>query len=323
LAGSPPSARGRGEEARPLTGWALPGRLNEFAVIFVSIVLQSLPFVLIGVFASAFVQQHLSEQTVARWLPRRRLPLVLLSSVFGFVAPVCDCGVIPLARRLSAKGVPVYAATTFILAAPVVNPVVLLSTAFAFQGNWTIVGLRMAMTLSVSIVVGLAASALFPDAPSLMPAGAPIRGGSLDGSAAAEAAGVGGLVSHATAEFFDVIFFIILGALFTAATQTLVPRGDLTSIGAHPTLSVLSLMPVATLLSICSEADAFVARAFAATFSVGAVLAFMTIGQIVDLRNGFLLFRTLGARLTALIVAVSYALVFVEGVLVNLARLGS
>jgi uncharacterized membrane protein YraQ (UPF0718 family) len=178
------------------------------------------------------------------------------------------------------------------------------------------------MTLSVSIVVGLAASALFPDAPSLIPAGAPIRGGSLDASAAADATGLGGLVSHATAEFFDVIFFVILGALFTAATQTLVPRGDLTSIGAHPTLSVLSLMPVATLLSICSEADAFVARAFAVTFSVGAILAFMTIGQIVDLRNGFLLFRTLGARLTAFIVAVSYALVFVEGVLVNLARLG-
>ena len=117
---------------------------------------------------------------MTRWLPRKRLPVVLLSSVFGFVAPVCDCGVIPLARRLNAKGVPVYAATTFILAAPVVNPVVLLSTAFAFQGRWRIVGLRLAMTLSVAIVVGLAASVLFPGAPSLAPAGAPIRGGGLD-----------------------------------------------------------------------------------------------------------------------------------------------
>jgi uncharacterized protein len=297
----------------------LPGRLNELAVIFVSIVVQSLPFVLIGVFASSFVHQHLSEQTVMRWLPRKRLSVILLSSVFGFVAPVCDCGVIPLARRLSAKGVPAYGATTFILAAPVVNPVVLLSTAFAFQGNWRIVSLRLAMTLSVAIAVGLAASAIFPGAPGLMPAAVPIRGGSLDEDAAAAAAtGVRGLVGLATAEFFDVIFFIILGALFTAATQTVVPRGDLTAIGSHPTLSVLTLMPVATLLSICSEADAFVARAFAATFSVGAVLAFMTIGQIIDLRNGFLLFRTLRARLTALIVVVSYALVFVEGLLINL-----
>jgi uncharacterized membrane protein YraQ (UPF0718 family) len=277
--------------------------------------------VLIGVFASGLVQQHLSEQTLMRWLPRKRLPVILLSSVFGFVAPVCDCGVIPLARRLGAKGVPTYAATTFILAAPVVNPVVLLSTAFAFQGNWAIVGLRMAMTLTVAITVGLAASALSPGEPRLAPVGLPIPGASLDHAAPAMAApsGVRGLVSLATAEFFDVIFFIILGALFTAAAQTFVPRGDLTAIGSRPALSVITLMPVATLLSICSEADAFVARAFASTFSAGAILAFMTIGQIVDLRNGFLLFRTLRARLTTLIVVVSYVLVFAEGLLINVA----
>jgi len=278
-------------------------------------VLQSLPFLLVGVFASAIVQQRLSEQAVARWLPRKRLPVILLSSVFGFVAPVCDCGVIPLARRLAVKGVPAYAATTFILAAPVVNPVVAVATAFAFQGNWAIVGLRLAMTLSVAIVIGLTASMFFPEAPGRERGGAPIHEGT---SPVAETAGVRGLVALATAEFFDVVFFVILGALFTAATQTFVPRGDLTSIGSRPAASVLTLMPVATVLSICSEADAFVARAFAATFSVGAVVAFMTIGQIVDLRNGALLFRTLGTRLSGFIVLVSYVLVFAEGFLVNL-----
>jgi len=125
------------------------------------------------------------------------------------------------------------------------------------------------------------------------------------------------LVNTATAEYFDVIFFIVLGALFTAATQTFVPRGDLTALGSQPVGSVLALMPLATVLSICSEADAFAARAFATTFSLGAVLAFMTIGQIVDLRNGLLLWRTLGVRLVALIVLVSYVLVFAEGALLN------
>jgi uncharacterized membrane protein YraQ (UPF0718 family) len=105
--------------------------------------------------------------------------------------------------------------------------------------------------------------------------------------------------------------------LFTAAVQTLVPRGDLAALGGSTAGSVAVLMPVATLLSICSEADAFVARAFASTFTPGAVLAFMTVGQIVDLRNGVLLVRTLDPRLTGLIVAVAYGLVFVEGVLLN------
>ena len=112
-------------------GITLPARLNEFVVIFISIFLQSLPFLLLGIFASALVQRYLSDEAVTRWMPRRTVPAVLLGSVFGFVAPVCDCGVIPLARRLMTKGVPVYAATTLIVAAPVINPIVLLSTAFA------------------------------------------------------------------------------------------------------------------------------------------------------------------------------------------------
>ena len=302
-------------------------RLNDLVVVFVSIILQSLPFVLIGVFASALVQQYLSERTVLRWMPRRTLPAVLVGSLFGIVAPVCDCGAIPLGRRLAAKGVPGYAAVTFMLAAPVVNPVVALATLVAFQGSWAVVGLRMAMTLSVAIAVGLLVSrlsiALARTAPAIASPYPPIRGGSVDlvdeeeQPPAARASGLLGVVRHANAEFFDVMFFIVLGALFTAATQTLVPRGDLAAVGSSSVGSIAALMPIATILSICSEADAFVARAFATTFTLGSVLAFMTIGQIVDLRNGLLLARTLGLRLVLLVVAVSYALVFAEALAIN------
>jgi uncharacterized protein len=297
----------------------VPGRLNELVVVFVSIVLQSQPFVLLGVFASALVQRYLSAERLARWLPHGRLSVVLLASGFGFVAPVCDCGVIPLARRLGAKGLPLYAATAFILAAPVVNPVVLASTAVAFQGDWTIVGLRMAMSLSVAVTVGLLASALMPEAlPLSVPGPATTRGSAEE----KPSRGLADIVAQAAAEYFDIALFIVLGALFTAVTQTFVPRGDLVALGESRIGSVAALMPLATLLSICSEADAFVARAFAATFSIGALLAFMTIGQIVDLRNGLLLFRTLPGRLVALIVVVAYGLIFVEALAVNRVLLG-
>jgi len=300
-------------------GVSLPGRLNELAVVFVSIVLQSLPFVLLGVFASALVQRYVSAERLARWLPRDRFALVLLASGFGFVAPVCDCGVIPLARRLGAKGLPVYAATTFILAAPVVNPVVLTSTAVAFQGDWTIVALRMAMSLSVAITVGLLASTLMPEA-TMLSVPAPAR---LAPSPDTRSPGaLASIVEHAVTEYVDIALFIVLGALFTAVTQTFVPRGDLAALGGSRIGSVATLMPVATLLSICSEADAFVARAFAVTFTTGALLAFMTIGQIVDLRNGLLLFRTLPGRLVALIVIVAYGVIFVEALAVNRVLLG-
>jgi uncharacterized membrane protein YraQ (UPF0718 family) len=125
------------------------------------------------------------------------------------------------------------------------------------------------------------------------------------------------LIERANADLFDIIFYVILGALFTAATQTLVPRFLLNGVGGDRTASVLVMMPLATILSLCSEADAFVARAFAGSFAVGSLLAFMVIGQIVDLRNGLLLFRTLRAPYVLLIVGVSYVLVFVEALAIN------
>src|SRR5262249_47701067 len=276
-------------------------------------------------------------ETVARWLPRRRAHVLLLSSLFGFVAPVCDCGVVPLARRLAAKGVPGYAATAFILAAPVVNPVVLLATLVAFQGPVTIVVLRLGMTLSVALLVGALAARLLPGADGPVGVRAPIRGGAepitpdgtavgrpVDGnrpghglSGRTAIADVLALTRLATAELFDVMFFIVLGALFTAATQTFVPRGGLTALGASPIGSVAALMPGATLLAMSPAPAVSVARACARTFPVGSVLALMTIGQILGLRNGFLLYRTLDHRLVLLILLVAYGLIFAEGVLLK------
>jgi uncharacterized membrane protein YraQ (UPF0718 family) len=287
------------------------------SVVFISIVLQSLPFVLVGVLASALVQQHLRGEVVARWMPRRSVPAVLVGTLFGLVAPVCDCGAIPLGRRLMAKGVPTYAAVSFLVAAPVVNPITVAATSAAFQGNLGVVALRLGMTASVAMCIGLLTAQLFGTSRVDLPTLADADAKSQQRAAVGVGAQLGALIDHATAEYADVLFFVVLGALFTAATQTLVPRADLAALGGQRAGSVLALMPVASLLSICSEADAFVARAFATTFSPGAVLAFMTIGQIVDLRNGILLWRALGGKLVLLIVLASYPLVFVEGLLVN------
>lgn len=269
--------------------------------------MQSLPFVLVGVFASTVVQQRLRGELINRWLPRRHLPAVVLSSLLGLIAPVCDCGAMPLGRRLMAKGVPLYVVVSFVLAAPVVNPISIFSTAVAFQGSVGIVLLRIAMTLSVAILVALLVANVVGvarlHAPTLRE---PLSSGDK-----------GPMIAQLTTEYFEVMFFIILGALFTAASQTLLSRADLAMIGAQRSTSVGALMSVASLLSICSEADAFVARAFANSFSLGAIMAFMAIGQLVDLRNGLLLWRTLGARLGLLVVVCAYPLVFVEGLLLN------
>jgi uncharacterized protein len=305
------------DRVRPEEGSRLAARLNEFIVVFVSIVLQSLPFVLVGVFASALVQQLLRGELVARYMPHRPAFAILLSSLFGLVAPVCDCGAIPLGRQLMAKGLPVYAAIAFLIAAPVINPITLVATGLAFQANLGVVTVRGAMTLSVALIVGLLAARFLGASAPGVPTLVHLPDGDKVDAAAGGRARVVSLVQHAALEYFEILFFVVLGALFTAASQTLVPRADLAAVGSQSAGSVLVLMPIATVLSICSEADAFVARAFAGTFSFGAVLAFMTIGQIVDLRNGLLMWRTLGGRVLLLIALTAYPLVFVEGVLLN------
>lgn len=299
---------------------ALLVRLHDLSTIFISIVLQSLPFVLIGVFAAAAAALYLPAHLLERWLARRSTFSVLLAGLAGLVIPVCDCGVIPLTRRLLAKGLPPHVGVTLILAAPVVNPLVAASTALAFQGNGLLVALRLGMSLSVAVLIGLLARKLSPwlePKPGVASAsvGPPFL---VESAALSPTLGDRlSLVGRASAEFFEVIFFVLLGGLVTAGVQTFVPRALLNGVGGDQVLSIAVLMPLATILSICSEADAFVARALASAFSPGSLLAFLVIGQIVDLRNGPLLLRTLGRRYVVVIVITSYLLVFLEALVVN------
>ena len=228
-ASSPPSARGPADEAGPLIGLELPGRLNELAVIFVSIVLAVAAVradrrLRVGPRPAAPLRGALT-----RWLPQRRLAVVLLASGFGFVAPVCDCGVIPLARRLGAKGLPAYAATTFILAAPVVNPVVLALDGVRLPGQ-----LDDRRAPDGDDAERGHRPWAWPRAPAVRrrPCPAWLRTRASAGTTRAAAPGLRGLVEPRRRRVSSTsIFFIVLGALFTAVAQTFVPRGDLAAIG--------------------------------------------------------------------------------------------
>jgi hypothetical protein len=294
--------------------------LPDAGVIFVSLVLQSIPFILIGVLASAAVEVYLPDSLVARWLPRRRLPVLIMGGLLGMVVPACDCGAIPVARRLVAKGVPLFGALAFILAAPVVNPIVIVTTGVAFQGDLAIVAMRVGTSFGIAVTIGFLASVILPES----------RERATEQLVAVPVAGheerprrtLGGLFGHATDDFLDVIPYFIVGALVAALIQTLVPRAFLTDLGADPNASILAAMPLGSILAICSQADAFVARSFAPTFTIGSLVAFMVVGQILDLRNGPLLLRSLGARYVVLIGVSSYTLVFLVTRLINAATGG-
>jgi uncharacterized membrane protein YraQ (UPF0718 family) len=261
-----------------------PGRVDwvrTFFVIFGSLLIQALPFVMLGALAAALVEVFVPIGTLERLghLPRPlQLPAAALA---GLAFPICECGSVPVARRLMQRGLMPSAAVTFMLAAPVINPVVIASTVVAFRGRssmWAVVGGRFALGLLVAVAVGWVLGSrttqelLKPNPEEsqehLLELGRP------------EARWRRFFV-HLGNDFLFMGRYLLLGATIAAAIQTFLPASVLSSLADLPVLSVVAMMALAAALSLCSESDAFVAASFA-PFGVSAQLGFLVFGPMVD-----------------------------------------
>ncbi len=143
------------------------GSLNALAVVFVSIVLEAIPFMLAGSLVGGFIEVFVSRERLASMLPRKGWPTVFAAAAGGILFPVCECAVVPVVRRLVGKGLPLSAAIAYLLGGPVVNPVVAASTALAYGLDWSIVALRTGLGYGVAVFVGLAMGKLFAGAGTL------------------------------------------------------------------------------------------------------------------------------------------------------------
>jgi uncharacterized membrane protein YraQ (UPF0718 family) len=289
--------------------------------IFLAILVESIPFVLLGALVASVIQEFLSEQRIVKWLPRNRFLSVLVGGTLGFVIPVCDCGTIPIARSLLRKGASIGAATAFTLAAPVANPVTIAATYVAFGFNLHVALLRVLCTYAVACGIGLLVAAIGGKRrtiDSAMPEAAATA--EMEPRARLSYTAVWRrlkhIVDHTVSEFFGIAGVLICSAGVASLFQ--VYHSQHAHFGqVHSGLAaVATMMGLAILFSLCSEADAFVARSFAASYAPGSVLAFMLIGQMADLRNLVLLPRTFGIRLGTLIILLAMAFCFCIGMLI-------
>lgn len=279
------------------------GYLQGFSMMFISILLEALPFMLLGTFVSSVIHLYLNEDVLARLMPKAHWLGLSTAALFGFLFPVCECAIVPITRGLVRKGVPIGMAVTFLLAVPIVNPIVLTSTFYAFDGAWGVVVLRASCGFLVAVFVGDYLGRLYKKNYPLRTFGFYETQQHDHGSACAHAQGhshadhlEGGssaviwqLLQHTSEEFFEVGRYLILGAGLSAALQTLVPRQCLLAVGQNNLLSVIAMMALAYGLSLCSEADAFIARTFVGQFSSGSILAFLVLGPMLDLKGTLLL----------------------------------
>jgi uncharacterized membrane protein YraQ (UPF0718 family) len=261
--------------------------VQTFFIIFGSLLIQALPFVLIGALASALIEVFMPVGVLERLatLPRPlQLPAAALS---GVAFPICECGSVPVARRLAAKGLMPSAAVTFMLAAPVVNPVVIASTFVAYRGRdsmWTMVAGRFFLGALVAIVVGWVVGRVSkeellkpnPEDSHLHP----VELGRPEPKWRR-------FFLHMGNDFLFMGRYLVLGATLAALVQTFLPASWVAKVAGLPVLSIIAMMFLAALLSLCSESDAFIAASFV-QFGPSAQLAFLVFGPMVDLKLGAL-----------------------------------
>jgi len=293
--------------------------------IFLSIVLESLPFILLGVLLSSLIQELVSQERMLRLMPKNGRMAVFVSSLFGLVLPVCDCGTIPVARSLIRKGIPTSVAVSFTLSAPVVNPITMIATYVAFGMNASMMWLRVATTFVISVVIGWIL--LYFETKQNKHTFSEIRGNELSLAEIATTRSVqhrrsisqvfGAVIGHAIIEFFEVGGFVVASAAVAAVLQTWIPASVLSPIGKDPIWSVAGMMILAILLSLCSEADAFVARSLAGLTTTGGVLGFLVIGQMIDMRNMFLLPSVFSRRIVIIAFSLAMILTLCGGILIN------
>jgi uncharacterized membrane protein YraQ (UPF0718 family) len=311
---------------------SLPAKLQDFVTLTLSVVVESLPFVILGALVSVGIRLFATTQRLIRLLPKRPLPRRLVISLFGAFMPVCECGNMPVARGLLIGGLSVAESTTFLLAAPVINPITLLTTYQAFSLDPSIVVYRLAGALVIANLVG-GLIALSRNPLDL------VSKGFYNTMCKVEAD------HHHDDHHHDdhhhdhhhhvsrwqegiVIFrdevslmlkMLCLGGVIAGLTQVFVPRDVLTSLGGHPVFSILAMISLAFVISLCSNVDAFFALAYSSTFTAGSIVAFLIFGPMIDIKMLALMRTTYKAWLLAamtLVVALSSILI---GLAVNYA----
>ena len=333
-------------------------QLNIAFTLFLSLLVEAMPFLLLGVLFSGLLLLFVDERKLIAKLPKNPLLGALIGSMVGFLFPVCECGNVPVARRLLMQGVPSPVAIGFLLAAPTINPIVIWATWTAFRDQPEIVVLRVVFSLAIATIIGWVFSAQADLQPLLQPAVAaswkanvkqpqsqesksdllqsgtywlaqgsnPVRMDAtiLQATLAATNASkplpyrLRLLLDNTVQELRELGSVLVVGSAIAAAIQVLVPREVILNLGGGEITSILTMMLLAGLVSICSTVDSFFALSFASTFTSGSLLAFLVFGPMIDLKGIGLLLSIFKPRAVIYLFALAAQLTFLFTLFINL-----
>lgn len=285
--------------------------VGSVAINFLAMVVEAMPFMLIGSLAGGLIEVFVPVEWVERVFLHYRYGAVMVAGALGLVLPVCECAVVPVIRRLLGKGVPFGAAIAFLLGGPIVNVLVAASTAVAYSFDWVVVVLRLGCGYVIAVTVGLLLGCWFNNDNGLaselraLPTGCGHEhcGGGAPGQGLA--AKCWHALGHASDDFFSVGFYLIIGTFIAAFARSVASIDLFTSLQATPWLAIALMMVMAVILNLCSEADAFIAAGFRGMLPASAQLAFMVLGPMFDLKLLLMYFGVFNKKaIVALVTAV-------------------
>ena len=294
--------------------------LSVFSTRFLGIFVEAVPFLLLGSITSGLIETFIKSDDIMRFLPRNRLGAAIGGAFLGLVFPVCECGVVPVARRLFSKGTPVSLGVAFLLAAPFMNPIVFASTYIAFGFGPVFIG-RIIVTILVAVIVGVVIGSFAKRSATLKPialGGAHDDHAHCDHDEPSARAKLMGALAIAGDEFFEMGRFLIFGSILAALMQTLAPQESLLALGTGPVLSVVFMQILAYVLSVCSTVDSFLALAFVNTFTTGAIVSFLSFGPMVDIKSTLMFTGVFRRRIVLYLVLLPFVMNLLAGTVVNL-----
>ncbi|NEQ40331.1 MAG: permease [Okeania sp. SIO3I5] len=359
----------------------LTNQLNNSFTLFLSLLVEAMPFLLLGVIFSGILQWFIDERKLITYLPQNPLLGAFVGSLIGFLFPVCECGNVPVARRLLIQGVPISVAIGFLLAAPTINPIVIWATWTAFRDQPEIVVWRVVFSLAIATIIGWVFSVQKDIRPILQPTTArllprtqksvsqksetspllqsgtfflgqsttslPLESmGLLPGAMTApfdsQSLGVRGqtltnkgmnltslfvtpdrqrllsLLNGMVQELRELGGVLVIGSAIAAIIQVAAPRELILNLGQDSISSIIAMLALAAVVSICSTVDAFFALSFAATFTSGSLLAFLVFGPMIDIKAVGLLLSVFRSRAVIYLIILAAQLTFIMAVVVNL-----
>lgn len=313
-------------------------KVLDFLRDFSSILWEAFPFIVLGAIIAGILEEVVPQQAITRFVPKSKLLAVGLGGTLGLIFPMCECGIVPVMRRLLRKGLPLGTCVAYMMAGPIINVIVIASTYIAFKGHGLgpqMTFLRVGLGFVVAVVTGLLVELQFRKHGNslLTPVARPQKSDSTAESAAAtpdvhpaeQRAGekkplmqrLGNISETALHDFKDIMVFLMLGAVLACLAKFWISDEQARNLSTSaPALTIIAMMGLAVVMCLCSEADAFVAASMT-TLHPSAKLAFLVLGPMFDLKLLLMFTRVFRRRLIMLIVISAVVQVFVYTMIVH------